>query len=139
MSARTLLKNRVWALFSRFIRLRDCAKTGNCLEWGKCFTCGKKILFKQMDAGHFVGGRGSVVLFDERQVNGQCQWCNLALGGNYEAYEKKMLEIYGKAEVEKMKIEAKSTKQLKYYQLKKMEEYYKQKIDLFYNCYKVKV
>jgi len=139
MSDKTLLKDRVWALFSRYIRLRDCAKTCDCLEWGKCFTCGKKISFKQMDAGHFIGGRGGVVLFDEKQVNGQCQWCNRALGGNYKVYEEKMIAIYGKEEVEKMKIAAKGTNQLKCYQLEELAAYYKQKIDLFYNCYKVKV
>jgi hypothetical protein len=67
-----VMKAKAWKMFSTYIRLRDCLKTTGTLDKGVCITCGKLCDFKELQAGHYIGGRGNSVLFDEKIVNGQC-------------------------------------------------------------------
>ncbi len=89
-TARQLAKDKAWNSFSRYIRTRDCIRfTGNPEE-GRCITCNRWYPFKQLQAGHFIQGRGNAVLFDERLVYSQCFGCNgnppFGKGGNYVEY-----------------------------------------------------
>lgn len=94
--AKTLnLKKKLWEQFSRYIRNRDK---------GKCFTCGLQKHWKQMQAGHFIckaiGGLG--LYFHEKNVHCQCYRCNINLGGNGAIYIRRLLEVYGQEEVDKL-------------------------------------
>ena len=65
------MKKKAWAEFSKYIRLRSADSNGMV----KCVTCPDdepKKHWKEMQAGHFVGGRGNAVLFDEEIVYPQC-------------------------------------------------------------------
>jgi len=73
------LKEEAWSLFSRFIRLKYADKNGNCT----CVTCGTVKPWKEMQAGHAVGGRGGYVLFNEKIVRPQDYACNCAQKGKY--------------------------------------------------------
>ena len=90
-SPRKIAKDKAWTAFSAYIRTRDCLRfTGDESE-GMCITCKKGFPYKQLQAGHFVGGRGNAVLFREDIVYSQCAKCNNkpsqgGLGGNYAAY-----------------------------------------------------
>lgn len=94
------LKKQAWTEFSKYIRLRDCLKTTGDKTRGKCFTCEEVFTFKQLQAGHFIDGRGGSVLFHEDLVHGQCSGCNVFKHGNKDAYTPKMIEIYGLERVE---------------------------------------
>lgn len=95
-----LAKNKAWKYFSIFIRTRDCIKyTGDPKE-GMCVTCKEWFSFKELQAGHFVGGRTNALLFDEEIVHTQCARCNLYLKGNYQAYTLFMLKKHSEEEVE---------------------------------------
>ncbi len=64
------IKGKYWTLFSEYIRRRDFT------AYGRCISCGKPVSdWREFDAGHFVsaGGGGFALLFDERNVNGECQ------------------------------------------------------------------
>jgi hypothetical protein len=92
------LKAKCWKLFSQYIRLRDADENGTV----KCVTCGK-LMFWEKDsaqAGHFIGGRGNAVLFDERLVHVQCYRCNKELRGNYVSYTLFMLTKHTIREIE---------------------------------------
>lgn len=89
------LKNKAWDLFSRYIRLRDCLFTTRTKERGRCITCGFEFPFNDLQAGHFVSGRGNSVLFDEECVHAQCRTCNILKGGKTLVYRRKILELYG--------------------------------------------
>lgn len=91
------IKDKAWAVFSKYIRLRDTNKLGT-----ECFTCRKYGDWKKMDAGHYLPGRYKSILFDERMVHAQCKQCN-QLHGNWPEYDKRMKQEYGEEEVEKMK------------------------------------
>ena len=50
-------KKKAWDSFSLYIRTRDCLRTTNCASFGLCFTCGKRLHIKLLQAGHLIGGR----------------------------------------------------------------------------------
>jgi len=80
------LKKIAWNWFSKYIRLRDSDKNGVC----KCITCGRKHKWDsgQIHAGHFIPkSRGNIILFDERNNNAQCKYCNTFLHGNLAEYQ----------------------------------------------------
>ena len=87
------------AIFSRYVRLRDCIKTTGTPYQGKCFTCPSIIPFEELQCGHFVGGRRNSVFFEINNSHGQCPKCNTFLGGNLDVYREKMITVYGIEEV----------------------------------------
>ena len=122
------LKAQVWTLFSRYIRLRDCLKTTNTLESGKCISCGKEVPFKGGDAGHFVQGRRNAILFDETGCHFQCRYCNRFLNGNQLPYRRMIIKMYGEGYDEYLENKAKEVKQFERWELEEMKEMYKRKI-----------
>lgn len=79
-------KFKAWVAFSAYIRTRDCIRFKDSLDRGICITCKREFDYKQLQAGHFIGGRSNAVLFDERIVYSQCYGCNVGLQGNYVEY-----------------------------------------------------
>ena len=105
-------KKKAWDTFSIYVRTRDALKTTGTKNYLLCITCDKEYpAFGRgcAQAGHFIPGRGNAVLIDERFVNGQCYNCNINLKGNWIVYEQKMIKMWGKEEVEKVKKAAKQT------------------------------
>jgi DNA-directed RNA polymerase subunit N (RpoN/RPB10) len=87
---------------SIYIRTRDCIDGVNLV----CFTCGK--LYPSFGKGcaqngHFINGRHSGVMWDERAAHGQCYNCNINLKGNWRKYEDHMLADYGQKVVDELK------------------------------------
>ncbi len=78
--------NFLWPTFSIYIRTRDCIRTTGNRLYGKCVTCGRRLPFKKLQAGHFIPGRTDAILFDDRQVHAQCYRCNMKLQGMWHKY-----------------------------------------------------
>ncbi len=57
-----------------------------------------------------------------------CDHCNRGLKGNPRAYNRFMVDKYGQEEVDRLDEESKKTVQFKIYELKEMQEHYKQLI-----------
>lgn len=91
-SAKTL-KLEAWRAFARYIKARDAQENGFC----SCITCGKVMVWdsKDVHAGHFVGGRGNAVLFDEEVVSSQCVFCNLFRSGEQAKYALALKKRFG--------------------------------------------
>lgn len=65
--------DKLWKVFSEFIRLRDSDENGYC----KCITCGNIMKYDRgMHAGHFISRRHLATKFDETNVHAQCCSCN---------------------------------------------------------------
>ena len=130
---RKLAKDKAWAAFSIYIRTRDCLRFTGDPEQGMCVTCKAKKPFKELQAGHFVAGRGNAVLFNEQIVYSQCSYCNqkppMGLGGNYAAYTLFMFdEGYTRAEIEGFLALKGTTKQYKLNDFIEIEAKYKHKL-----------
>lgn len=87
-------KKKTWDAFSKMVRVRD--------EGFGCCTCGKWYPWKTMQAGHFIPGRHNAVLFDERNVHGQCYICNIVHKGQGPKYYQFMLRRYGQAVIDEL-------------------------------------
>lgn len=125
-------KEKAWQAFSAYIRTRDCLKTTGTLENGICITCDKLIPYKGSHAGHFIGGRGGAVLFEEDLVNLQCEKCNKktsfgGLDGNYQMYTLKMVERHGKEWVEEKVKLRNVVRQYKLYEVEEITKKYRAK------------
>ena len=102
------LKKEAWRIFSIYIRLRDK---------GICFTCGKILPdyydrygslregWKSGHAGHFItaGNCGLALYFHEKNVHCQCYHCNINLSGNWLAYERRIITVYGQETCDELK------------------------------------
>ena len=77
---------------SEFVRRRDF------IQFGRCISCRNPVSdWRQFDAGHFIsaGGGGFALLFDERNVNGECQYDNAFNGNHLLLYRRGLDERYG--------------------------------------------
>ena len=85
---RKRLHNKLWKLFSLFIRTRDV---------GRCFTCGIVKPIGEMNAGHYHDSSISnpELNFHPRNVHCQCVRCNHHLSGNKIEYSRNLVKKYG--------------------------------------------
>jgi len=67
------LKVKLWKLVSEYVRRKDADNCGTV----RCYTCGEPKFWKEVDAGHAIGGRNNAVLFDEEIIRPQCKPCNM--------------------------------------------------------------
>jgi len=100
-------KEAAWKSFSRYIRTRDCIRFSGSPDLGKCVTCNTARPYKELQAGHFIQGRGNAVLFDERIVYSQDSACNMnppyGKGGNYVEYFIFMEEEWGRTMIDEFR------------------------------------
>ena len=125
--SKSTVKGKAWREFSKFIRLRDALKTTETLTHVKCITCGKLIPIGSADAGHFVSRRYNATLFDERNVNTQCRYCNRFLDGNLLEYRRQLIKKYGEGIDTELEDKATEIKKYDISDLTKLSEYYKMK------------
>ena len=76
MGKRANLVKNLDAWFSRYIRLKY-SKAG----YARCFTCGTRKHWKQLQAGHFQSRAKYSTRWDEDNVRPQCPKCNIQNGG----------------------------------------------------------
>ena len=97
------LKKDAWKIFSKWIRKRD-----NYV----CFTCGKKgdKSMRGMHAGHFISRRHNATLFNEKNVNSQCMYCNMYDYGASGKYAQNLIKKYGVGIIDELVAESKKIK-----------------------------
>jgi hypothetical protein len=84
-------------VFSIYIRLSNANNKGFC----NCFTCGKSLHWKKIQAGHFMSRKHYSTRWDENNVKPQCSSCNVFRYGEQYIFSKnlgtelseKMLEL----------------------------------------------
>ncbi len=116
----TILKKKLWKIFSQYIRARDK---------NICFTCGRYGEGSGMHAGHFVPKSvgGNTLYFHEDNCHAQCYNCNINLGGNQ--YEYGMRLGQEKAEMLRKLKYATFKTDINYYE-EKIKEYQQKLLDL---------
>jgi len=86
------IKNRVWKIFSEYIRRRDADQNGIA----SCISCGIKKPWVEFHAGHYVAKSLSLALrYHEQNVHAQCVACNLWRHGNLTSYALALKRKYG--------------------------------------------
>ena len=126
------LRNKVWHLFSIYIRTRDCLMATGSPEYGECITCGEPLPFKELQAGHFVP-KHSGNYFSERGVHTQCRTCNLfgkdgqAAGMPHE-YRRQMVRMYGEDVTCELEQESRKVKKFTLQELEELKVSLQEKI-----------
>lgn len=115
------LKRRVWKEFSIFIRTRGADSDG----MNECVTCGRRLHWKELQAGHFVRGRLNANLFDPRGVQPQCYQCNIHFQGNVIKYYKWMLANFGQAVIDELEAQNNVTRKWQGGELQHLLDFYK--------------
>jgi hypothetical protein len=120
----TRLKQKVWKAFSLYIRLKDA----DALGYNYCYTCGARLHYKELQAGHGLGGRTNSILFDEELVKPQCKQCNIYKFGNQEVFHLKLIKEHGlKWFEDKLKLRD-TSKKFTVEELQQLYEYYNGKL-----------
>lgn len=123
------LKAKVWKLCSEYVRKSAADWRG----YATCVTCGKKDLWKNLQAGHFIQGRHSAILFDIRGIHPQCYRCNVPLHGNLIPYYEYMLRKYGQPTIDDLKLRDKETKKFTRSELELLKTAFEEKLKLVKN------
>lgn len=92
------LKKRVWTQFSIFIRTRGADEDG----FNNCVTCGARLHWKALQAGHFLRGRLNANLFSEIGTWPQCYGCNVGKQGEVVVYYRWMRAHHGEAVIDQL-------------------------------------
>lgn len=103
------LKGIYWYLLSQYVRQRDFQL------FHRCISCNKWMeSWQDMQAGHFIaaGNGGFALLFDARNVNGECGGCNGFDLNHLIGYERHLDERYGAGFAQKLKDEYVASKQV---------------------------
>lgn len=122
------LLDEVWKIFSQYIRLRDCIRSCDNIEYGQCISCDEIVPIRQAQAGHFISRQFHSLLFDERNVHLQCQNCNEFMRGNILRYTNAMVALYGEGILEELLKKKLQIKQYHAPELAEMYDLYKAKI-----------
>ena len=121
-------KKKCWAVFSKYIRLRDCLKTTGSPDYGKCITCGRLVGITRADAGHFISRRFSSTLFDGKNVHLQCKQCNGMYSGQPLEYRRQIIKLYGEGADIELEDKATEIKKFTPQDLIELTGYYANKI-----------
>lgn len=91
----TKAKKELWAIVSKYVRLRDCIITTGTKFEGLCVSCGVRKNLENADAGHFITRAFKPLCYDERNIHFQCKRCNGPLKGNFVGYIGGLKKRYG--------------------------------------------
>lgn len=91
----TGIRAKLWPVFSRYIRMRDCLEATGTITGGVCCTCGRSYPIGKLQAGHFIPGRADSILFEPTCVHNQCYRCNMLRQGEWVKYFRYMQKKYG--------------------------------------------
>ncbi len=98
----TGMRAKLWPVFSRYIRMRDCLEATGTITHGVCCTCGRSYPISKLQAGHFIPGRADSILFEPTCVHSQCYRCNVLRQGEWVKYFRYMEQKYGLEHIFKM-------------------------------------
>jgi 5-methylcytosine-specific restriction endonuclease McrA len=94
------LKKKIDKKFNEYIRLRDTRDDDTFI----CISCGERKKKSQMDAGHYYSRRFMSTRWNEKNVNGQCKYCNNHLSGHGAGYAVGLIRKYGASVLEELEI-----------------------------------
>src|SRR5678809_1463045 len=92
-------------VFSEFIRLRDSDENG----YITCITSGRKVFWKDADAGHFISRRHLATKYHEHNVNGQSRHDNRFQYGRQFEYSKAIDKKWGNGTADRLLVLSRTT------------------------------
>lgn len=102
------LRNEVAELVQKLVRLKEADENGYC----QCWTCPKKLHWKEMQGGHFIERTKTATKMLEENIHPQCGGCNqwgMKKASTVLIYRAKMVDMYGADFVIWLEAESKKT------------------------------
>jgi len=120
----TKLKKELDAIFSTFVRLRDCTLNGEAT----CVTCGAVNHYKKMQNGHFMSRRHMSTRFEVMNTAVQCMGCNMYNQGMQYEMSKYLDKKYGEGTAEAMQLKSRQLGKIGRHDYDYMIDLYKDKV-----------
>lgn len=117
-------KDKLDRIFSQYIRLRDADQNG----YIRCISCGKIVLWKEADNGHFINRKHMSLRFSETNCNAQCRSCNRFDEGNMTGYNLGMIKKYGQQTVDLLIISKNKANKISNIEYKILIKHYQQEV-----------
>jgi hypothetical protein len=114
------LKKKLDKVFSLWIRKQYTSHQG----YVRCYTCGARKRFNEIQAGHFISRANNSLRYDQRNVKPQCVACNIFKHGNIPEYANHLIDEYGAEIIATLTKEGRQIRQFTTKELDKMIEYY---------------
>lgn len=111
--------------FSQYIRLRDADNDGYCT----CCTCGARLPWKEIQAGHYVSRRQMATKYDPQNVHAQCFVCNVRKRGNMAKYARFMKATYGQDIIDAIVIASEQVRRIRTAELREMVAHYQGEVE----------
>lgn len=109
-----------WKYFSEYIRRRS---------GGVCFTCGYRAHWKKLQGAHYIPrSLSGFLFFDEVNVQACCTRCNMWLLGNTDEFNRRIIDLYGPEEIERLRRDKGKVKQWNIKELEALGGLYKEKL-----------
>jgi len=121
------MREKLDKVFSIFIRIIYSDFQGFC----SCYTCGVRLPWQEMDAGHFIRREFSSVRYDENNVRPQCFDCNRVKGGMEESFEEHLREDLGNEVMNKLIEKGKKEKRFTDEEYQYLIDFYKKEIKIY--------
>ena len=118
-------KRKAWDAFSKYIRTRDSYDGINI-----CVTCNRSYPVKDLQAGHFITRRAKSILYHEKNVHAQCEYCNHWGHGEPLKYQDALIKMYGTMTVQVLRASEHSQRQWKKFELEALIQEYTDKVPL---------
>lgn len=116
---------KLWDIFSIYIRLRDANKNGMIT----CVTSGRVVHWKDSDAGHFISRRHLSTKFDEQNVHAQSRHDNRFQYGRQFEYAKFIDKKYGIGTADKLLVKSRMICKRGQFEIDTMSDFYKKEVD----------
>lgn len=120
--------DKLWKVFSEYIRLRDADKFG----YITCITCGKRHYWegtRQVNAGHFISRRFNSTKYDERNCSAQCVNCNKYNDGKQYEHSIAIDKKFGQGTAQELYLKSKQfSRALNKFEIDTMTKHYKEQI-----------
>ena len=117
------LKNSLDRIFAQFIKARDSNE-----DYFVCISCGNPKPIDQFNAGHYFSRGNLSIRWNEKNVNGQCIYCNQWKSGNIQGYEKGLKKKYGDGVIQELEIKKALSKKYARFELEILITHYKERI-----------
>ncbi len=113
-------KKRAWKAFSHWYRKKNMDEQG----YVYCYTCDKRLFYKDADVGHWIEGHSNAVYINEDYVRVQCKSCNIFHGGRQGDFRDRIRKELGDLKVDQLIKEAHRIKKLTIQDYLDLEEKY---------------
>jgi hypothetical protein len=120
----TKLKKELDAIFSTYVRLRDCSIDGIAI----CVTCNTSNHYKKLQNGHFMSRRHMSTRFEEQNCAVQCMGCNMYNQGMQYEMSKYLDKKYGEGTAEAMQLKSRQLGKIGRHDYDYMIDLYKDKV-----------